>query len=362
MSSSRQQQAKQATTTSIMSKTIVIIGATGTQGSAVAHTFLQLPNWHVRGITRNPASAASQALTAKGVQIIKADIDDKASLLPAFAGAAVIFSNTDFFAHLQHALSRPGITGSGSGTGTPEEEEEDPNKYAYTREVEQGVNIAEAAASPAVLKTLERFIYSSLPDPRKCSAGRYNTVWHYNSKADTLAAINSRFPDLAARTSILWVGYYTSMWKMLPHVMAPLKQADGSFKTIRQTKADLKVPFAVPERDTGVFVKALVFDLPPRKILLGMSEYLTWPEWMELWGRILGVEAGFEQVSKEAMFAGLPGAMRRDLEEGYDFVDEFGFTGGDADVLVPDQLPVKLPVTSMEEYIKSEDWSSVLDA
>ncbi|KAL2814510.1 putative hscarg dehydrogenase [Aspergillus cavernicola] len=331
-----------------MSKTIVIVGATGTQGSSIAHTFRRYPEWRVRGITRNPLSAASQSLSAKGVEMIKADIDDKQSLIPAFEGANVIFSNTDFFIHLQHALSTD-----------PGREPQEINKYAYRREVEQGVNVAEVAASPSVLKTLDRFIYSSLPDPRKWSNGKYTTVWHCNSKADTIAAIQTRFPELADRMSTLQLGYFTSMWKVFP-TMAPLKQADGSFKTIRQVSPSFTFPFVIPERDTGLFVKALVSDLPPKKCLQGVSEYLTWPEWMAIWGRVLGVEARFEQVSKEEMFAGLPGALRQDLEDGYDFIEEFGFTGGDPDVLRPEQLPSLLPLTSMEEYIKGEDWSSVL--
>ncbi|KAL3476936.1 hypothetical protein BJX99DRAFT_227194 [Aspergillus californicus] len=333
-----------------MSKTIVIVGATGTQGSSVAHTFLRYPEWHVRGITRNPLSAASKSLSEQGVEMIKADIDDKQSLVPAFEGANVIFSNTDFFAHMEHALSTD-----------PGNDPQEINKYAYRREVEQGVNVAEVAASPGVLKTLDRFIYSSLPDPRKWSKGKYTTVWHYNSKADTIAAIEARFPALADKMSTLQLGYFVGMWKVFP-TMAPLKQPDGSFKTIRQVGPTLVFPFVVQDRDTGEFVKALISDLPPKTCLQGVSEYLTWPEWMAIWGRVLGVEARFQQVSKEEMFASLPSAMRQDLEAGYDFIEEFGFAGGDPDVLRPDQLPTPLALTSMEEYIRSQDWSSVLNA
>jgi hypothetical protein len=48
----------------------------------------------------------------------------------------------------------------------------------------------------------------------------------------------------------------------------------------------------VPQRDTGPFVKALV-DVPPGKDLLVVSQNMTSPEWMTLWGDILGVKAGF---------------------------------------------------------------------
>ncbi|KAK9490812.1 hypothetical protein V1508DRAFT_423820 [Lipomyces doorenjongii] len=44
-------------------KTIVVIGATGVQGSSVARTFLSLDHWHVRAVTRNPSSAAAQTIS-----------------------------------------------------------------------------------------------------------------------------------------------------------------------------------------------------------------------------------------------------------------------------------------------------------
>jgi uncharacterized protein YbjT (DUF2867 family) len=47
-------------------KLIVILGATGNQGGSVAEVFLQEPEWRVRAVTRNPASAKAQALAARG--------------------------------------------------------------------------------------------------------------------------------------------------------------------------------------------------------------------------------------------------------------------------------------------------------
>ncbi len=41
------------------------------------------------------------------------------------------------------------------------------------------------------------------------------------------------------------------------------------------------MPFGVPYKDTGAFVKSL-FDLPPGMNLLGVSEQMTWPEWTKL--------------------------------------------------------------------------------
>ncbi|KAH8652267.1 hypothetical protein BX600DRAFT_90156 [Xylariales sp. PMI_506] len=332
-----------------MSKLIVVIGVTGIQGSSVARTFLGLPDWKVRGVTRNPTSDASKALVSEGVEIIQGDMDDKTSLHQAFSGANAIFANTDFFAHLIAGLT-PGVVPEGMTA----------NQYAYERELEQNLNIAEAASAPDVLETLNRFVLSSLSDARKWSSGKFTTIYHYDSKAETVRVIRDKHPILAAKMSTLQVGHYLSNWKAFPS-MAPQKQADGSFLTLRPVGAHVVFPFVDTHRDTGAFVKALV-DLPAGKDLLGVSENMTWPEWMTLWGQILGVRAGYKEVSDEEFFQNVPGPLSQELMDTYDYVEEFGYTGGDPDVLEPDQLGIQVPVTSIKEYIKNEDWSSVLNS
>jgi nucleoside-diphosphate-sugar epimerase len=64
----------------IMTKLIVIIGITGNQGSSVASTFLADPTWRIRGLTRNPSSPASRALSACGVEMLHADLHVPSSL------------------------------------------------------------------------------------------------------------------------------------------------------------------------------------------------------------------------------------------------------------------------------------------
>ncbi|KAI9685792.1 MAG: hypothetical protein M1820_010748 [Bogoriella megaspora] len=330
-----------------MAKLIVVVGITGTQGSSVAHTFLRLPGWRVRGITRNPSGRVAQAMVHEGVELIKADLSDKHSLSPAFEGANVIFSNTDFFGPLRNAMGSKEITGGRTV-----------HEYAYDTEVAHGINIAEAASSSTVLKTLERFIYSSLSDARKWSGGKYKHVYHFDSKAETIRNIQSRFPAVAERMSVVQFGHYVTNWKHLP-ALAPQKQSDGSFILARPSSPKTKVPFAVPHQDTGSFVKALV-DLPPRKHLLGVSESMTFSEWAKVWGGTLGYKIEFKQVSDEEFWQGLPEEFKTVLSEDFAYVDEFGYTGGDPEVKTAAQLGIEIPCTSMAEYIKNEDWSSIV--
>jgi uncharacterized protein YbjT (DUF2867 family) len=78
-------------------KLIVILGATGNQGGSVAQAFLQEPQWRVRAVTRNPASAKAQALAARGAEVVQADLDLPSTLPSAFQNANVIFAVSDFW-------------------------------------------------------------------------------------------------------------------------------------------------------------------------------------------------------------------------------------------------------------------------
>ncbi|KFE58507.1 NmrA family NAD(P)-binding protein [Hyalangium minutum] len=70
---------------------ILVAGATGKQGGAVVRALLQAGR-PVRALTRDPASAAGQALAAQGVEVVKGDFTDSASLDAALAGVEGVFS------------------------------------------------------------------------------------------------------------------------------------------------------------------------------------------------------------------------------------------------------------------------------
>jgi uncharacterized protein YbjT (DUF2867 family) len=66
-------------------QTILITGVTGQQGGAVAQA-LQGAGFHLRGLTRKPDSDRAVALVRRGVEIVKGDLDDEATLRLALAG------------------------------------------------------------------------------------------------------------------------------------------------------------------------------------------------------------------------------------------------------------------------------------
>jgi uncharacterized protein YbjT (DUF2867 family) len=71
-------------------RTILITGVTGQQGGAVAQA-LHGSGFRLRGMTRKPESDQAAALARQGVEVIKGDLDDEATLRRALAGAWGVF-------------------------------------------------------------------------------------------------------------------------------------------------------------------------------------------------------------------------------------------------------------------------------
>ena len=76
-------------------KLVLVTGATGHQGGAVARELLAA-GWPVRAMTRKPQSDAALELANAGAEVVYGDFDDEASLRRALAGAwgALAVQNT----------------------------------------------------------------------------------------------------------------------------------------------------------------------------------------------------------------------------------------------------------------------------
>lgn len=107
-------------------RTIVVTGATGLQGGAVARRLLQ-QGWAVRALTRNAASTQARGLASLGAEVMQGDMEDIASLRPVFADAYAVYS-----------VQNPFICGP-------------------AREVQQGKNVADMARDAGV----QHLVYGS---------------------------------------------------------------------------------------------------------------------------------------------------------------------------------------------------------
>src|SRR5881392_3155793 len=70
---------------------ILVTGATGQQGGAVARELLARKHT-VRAMTRKPDSDAAKALARQGAEVVKGDLDDAESLRRALQGAWGVFA------------------------------------------------------------------------------------------------------------------------------------------------------------------------------------------------------------------------------------------------------------------------------
>ncbi|KAI0393151.1 NAD(P)-binding protein [Xylariaceae sp. FL0594] len=323
-------------------KIIAIVGATGHQGFSVAKAFSKLPNWHIRAITRNPSSEKAKELSSTlGCEVVQADLDDQASLSRAFTGAHAIFVNTDFWA-TYGALIRSGVDFDASA------------KAGLETELRHGKHAAAAAATPAVMETLERFVYSALGPMNRASGGKYPTSYHWEAKAAIVDHIESEQPELAKRTSIIYLGAYATNALLFPKP----DPATGEYKIVIPCSGSTRFPITDEDNSTGVFVRALIEDEEPGTKLLAYDSYLTIDECIDIWSRATGKPARCESVTLEQMHerTGIP----YEILWAPAHIEEFGYMAGIDNFIEPHQLKKKVTTPSWEDWVKSRDMSELL--
>lgn len=125
-----------------MDRIILVTGATGKQGGAVARHLLR-KGWSVRALTRSPEKEEAVTLLKNGAQIIKGDLEDTTSLQKALKSVYGVYSVQNSWEH------------------------------GVAKEVQQGKVLAEEAKRAGVA----HFVYSSVG-----SAHRATGIPHFESK------------------------------------------------------------------------------------------------------------------------------------------------------------------------------------
>jgi len=166
--------------------------------------FLDEGTWHVRGITRDPTRPTSREWADRGVELVKANLNDVASLEAAFAGSAVIFGVTDFW----------GITADSKTQELARSTGQPVNVIAYEIEVQQGRNIVDAAN--ATVDTLDRFVLSTLSATKRWSMGKYAHNYYFDAKWESVEYLKTTYTRLAEKSSYLQLALYLTNWKDNP--------------------------------------------------------------------------------------------------------------------------------------------------
>ncbi|KAK7954559.1 hypothetical protein PG988_015253 [Apiospora saccharicola] len=324
-------------------KIIVVVGATGHQGSSVVRTFLALrPHWHVRALTRDPTSAASQRLSAQGAEVIQADLDSSSPsssspLEAAFAGAHAVFLNTDFWAPYRTALAAGSTQAAASLAGFETE-------MRHARH-------AVAAAAKAASSTLERLVYSALAPLRSASGGKYTHSYHWDSKAAAAAWIASPASGLADRASCIYIGAYSTNPLVIPQKMKKEtksreekeeeeEEEEEEYKYVMRLPAGrgMRTPVLDIAASTGPFVRCLVEDEPANTNLLAYDEYLDVDGLMQAWTEAVRDTSPSSEQQQEQL---QPQFVQMDIHEmnrtiglplevleAPPFIEEFGYMGG----------------------------------
>ena len=96
--------------------------------------------------------------------------------------------------------------------------------------------------------------------------------------------------------------------------------------------------------------------------MLGGCEMLTNEEYCALWAKVHGVQCRFEVLGyDDAIHAGMPDWLALEVSQSGTYTTRFGWAGGDPEVKSPAELGVDISqLTEVEQWMKEEDWSSVL--
>ena len=194
--------------------TILVVGATGTQGGAVVEHLLGREGFTIHALTRDATSGAARALADRGVEVIEGDMAEKNTIRPLVEEADGVFCVTSYW------------------------------EAGGEREVELGVNMAEVAADEGV----DHFVFSSVG-----GAERDTGIPHFETKH----RIEERIRDLGLPATVFrpvyFMGNFEGQREQIEEGMLAMPLAEG---------VSLQM---LDPHDIGAFV-ARAFEHPDRYV------------------------------------------------------------------------------------------------
>ena len=280
-----------------MGRLILVCGATGKQGGAVARSLLER-GFQVRGLTRNPQKPEAQALADHGAEVVQGDMEDRSAMDRMLEGAYGIFSVQNFW------------------------------ETGYDGEVQQGKTVADAARAAGV----DHFVYSSVG-----SAHRKTGIPHFESKWE----IEEHVRQIGLPFTIFRPTFFMQNWEWTREMIlgGTLAQPLDPDKPFQQVAVE----------DVGAFT-TIAFENPDRWIgrevdLAGDEQ--TMPEMAETFGRVIGREVSYYQVPWDQFGE----QMGEEATLNFRWINEVGY---EADIAALRQEYPEL--TSFERYLRTHGW------
>lgn len=320
-----------------MSKLVVVVGATGGQGGSVVRALLdQKEKYRLRGMTRNPEGESAQKLSRQGVDMVKADLNDVASLERAFNGAQIIFAVTDFY----ETMRQSDIL------------------QAANVEYEHGLNLATAASRCA---SLEHYIWSTLPSAHKVSGGKF-FVPHFESKAKVDAFIKSQ-PRLLEKTTFFWASFFGENI-LRPTFRPSYAAALGKYVVFLPSSPSTEVAFIADQKtNIGVYVRAIANQGSKTrgKSVFGHVQTMSMNEYYQLWASVSGTTIQVIQVSTADYCALLPN-YGLEMSLMLLFWEKYGSAAWstEGEILTDQDLGITEELVDLQTSIASLDCSSIL--
>lgn len=255
-------------------KTVLVTGATGGQGGAVASRLLG-NGWAVRALVRDPDKQRAKDLEALGAELVTGDLDDPESLRAAAQGVHSVFSVQP----ADMAEPRPEV------------------------EVRQGKNVADAAKAAGVA----HLVYSSVG-----SAERRSGVAHFETKAQIEAHIDA----IGVPATVLRPVFFMENW---PHLLP--ERVNGERVGSLALDADTSLQM-IALSDIGR-IAADTFDKPAefigKKIEIAGDE-LTVRQITEVFTKVDGIPTRFQRQPIEELRA-----EAEELANMFDWLNEKGY-------------------------------------
>ena len=280
-----------------MSKVLAVFGATGRQGGAVIDYVLNdtelSQEYKIRAITRDTNSKNAKQLEEK-VEVVQADMRNRASLETALTGAHTVFAmTTPSFGH-----------------------------NALEIEYNSGKTIADVA----VEKLVQHIIFSTLPAATEISGGKYTKITPCDAKAKAQQYIQG----LPIKSAFYSPAFFMENFQS-PNFQAPQKSSDGTWVLARHMSPKTQSYYIDVDEDTGKFIGAILAD-PDKfegKTVCAASALYSWEEVAAIMSEVTGKTVVYKQISLEE-FKNDISVEPHIFAEAFSYDEEFGYWGPDS--------------------------------
>ena len=288
-----------------MKKTIVVIGATGSQGTGIVNALVNEGSFNVRAITRNP-----EKYSGKAHEAAYADLKDLSSLKDAFKNAYGVFVVTNF--------------------------------WEGADEIAQGKNAIEAAKATGV----QHFIWSTLPDVDVISEAAFE-VPHFTGKA--------KVDDLVKSAGFKYVTFVQPpfYYQNLVGMLGPQPKQDGTTGWTLPIDPTKKAIHMSDINDLGKVVAGAF--LQPEKV--GNGSHLALATELNSFNDIIkaykanGQTYSFSQVPVELFSTFFDGA--KELAEMFGYFEKHTYMGPGSESRI--ELAKEI---ATGEFVRLEEWLS----